>query len=177
MDSGHVNAAQRVTARIKARLEELGMTGREFAKKLAHKDAWISNLLSNKFSLSLTEIDQAAAILRVPAGELVREADEAWDLTPTERRVVRGLRLLPPVVRDHVAIHVEYLVGVTPDEVDLLQKIRRLTTPELERVRHYVRVVPLLQGTGHEITDGPDLPATTVRPNEPTAHGRKRRGA
>lgn len=173
-----VNAAHRATTRIKARLEELGMTGREFARQLNdHKDAWMSNLLAGKFALSLTELDKAAAILRVPPGELVRDAEEGWDLAPTERRLVRALRLLPPPVRDHLVILADYLVGVTPEEVDLLHDIRRLTGAELDRLQHYVRVIRLTQGSARETAAHQDPPATTVRPTETTPRAAKRRRA
>lgn len=123
---------KRVADRIRTRLEELGMTGRAFAQALGHGDAWISNLLSYKFALSMNEIDKAADVLKLPPGELVRLTEESWDLTPTEMRVVRALRMLAPVVRDHLRVLAELLVGATPAEVDHLLAWRLLEPEDQE---------------------------------------------
>lgn len=156
-----VNAAQRVAARIKERLAEIGMTGRAFAKELGHGDAWISNLLTGRFALSLSELDHAAHILKLPPGELVRLADDAWDLAPRERRLVRAIRTLPPVVSDHLTLLAEYLIGVTPEEVPLLQKVRCLTTPEIRKVEHWIDVTLLARGHEQETRAPLDLPEST----------------
>lgn len=138
--SDEVNAARRVSARIKQRLEELGTTNRAFGQSLGRNDAWVSSLLSNKFDLLLRELDRVASVLRLPAGELVRFSDEAWDLTPTEMRVVRSLRMLPPVVRDHIMLLADYLVGATPPEIEFLQRVRRLEDEDRRRIVHWVDV-------------------------------------
>ena len=160
---GSDDAARRVADRIKARLEDLGMTGRAFARQMGHRDSWISHLLAYKFALSLEQLDKAAYVLKLAPGELVREAEEAWDLTPTEMRVVRSLRMLPPAVRDHVVILADYLVGVTPDEVELLKKIRHLEAEDLMKFDHWIDVtlLRLHREQGSEARSGP---ATTSAP-------------
>lgn len=163
-----VNAAQRVGARIKRRLEELGMTSRAFGRALGHKDAWVSNLLSGKFALSLNELDQVARVLRLPAGELVRESEEGWDLAPTEMRIVRALRLLPVSVREHMMYLADYLVGVVPDEIDMIKKIRALDGKELEKLQHWVDVTLLRLHPEPAPAATLDLGPTLTRPDGPT---------
>lgn len=180
MASDHVNAAHRVSARIKARLEELGMTNREFAKRVGpHRDAWVSNLLGNKFALSLRELDKAAEILGVPSGELVRGEDDAWELTPTEKHIVRTLRLVPSrVIVDSFAALADHVAGVTPDEVDLLREIRTFDVWELQRLRNYLAGVLQSRGTGHGREDHSDPPRSGQPPaaaNPHTLPRRKRR--
>jgi transcriptional regulator with XRE-family HTH domain len=134
------DARTRIRQRIKSLLENRGQTNRAFAKWLGHKDQWASNLLAGRFALSLDELDRAAAFLNVPPSELVRVADEAQELSPTERRVVEALRMLPTPVRDHMVLLADYLVGVTPKEVELLARMRKLTPDELRRVTHWTDV-------------------------------------
>lgn len=165
--STQVNAAQRVSARIKQRLEELGWTGRRFAKELGHGDPWISGLLANRFALSLAELDKAASVLNLPPSELVRLSDAAWELSPSEKRLVRGLRVLPPVIRDHIILLVEYLIGVTPEEVTLLQKVRRLSAPELKKVDHWIDVTLLSRSLEPETAAPLDFPSTSQPPAAP----------
>lgn len=170
-------AAARAAERMKIRMEELRMTGRELATRLGHKDSWISALLAKKFALSLEELDAAAFALRTSPGELVREAKEGWDLAPTEQRLVRAVRQLPAVLREHLAMFADYLVGVTPPEVELLHDIRQLNAQEFERLLSFVRVVRLTQGTARGTAVHPEPPGTSSTPTETVPRARKQRRA
>lgn len=167
----------RVRQRIRRLLEDRGHTNRAFATALGHKDQWASNLLAGRFPLSLDEIDAVAEFLRVPPGEIVRVADEPWELTPTEMRVIRAIRMLPPPIRDHLVILADYLVGVVPDEIDRLTKIRRLDAEDARRIDHWLDVLLLEKGMRRGAAALPDPPATVAPPASPTGHTRKpRRG-
>lgn len=183
VESRQVNAPARVSARIRQRLEELGMTGREFAKRLdGHGDAWVSNLLANKFALSLRELDKAASILRVQPGDLVRQSDDGYDLAPTELRVIRGLRLLPPAVRDQMVILIEYLIGVapetdvlTPSERALLSRVRRLEIEDRSLVERQIDRALRLAERDRAEADG--QPAASGPPSGPIPRTPTRRKA
>ena len=49
-----------------------------------------------------------------------RDEDELWELRPTEMRLVRAVRALPPVLRDHLVTLAEYLVEERLISDDLL---------------------------------------------------------
>jgi transcriptional regulator with XRE-family HTH domain len=158
------HARTRVRQRIKALLEQRGQTNRAFAQWLGHKDQWASNLLAGRFALSLDEIDRAAAFLNVPPSDLVKVDDaDGVELSPSERRVVNAMRMLPLPVRDHLMLLADYLVGVTPAEVELLATLRKLSATELRRVAHWADVQALGRGTGPVQVD-PDGPAQEAAP-------------
>lgn len=137
-----VNARERVRARLRQALADKGLSGRAFGKRLGHGDQWVSNLLNGKFALSLDELDATASIVgRTPSDLVRREEDELWELRPTEMRLVRAVRGLPPALRDHLVTLAEYLIGVVPDEIDFLNAYRLLTPEEQLRVRHGVDVL------------------------------------
>lgn len=143
----------RVRQRIKRLLEDRGKTQREFARWLGHGDQWASNLLRGEFSLSLDQIDRVAAFFKVPPSEIIRVSDEAWELSPTEMRVVRALRMLPPPVRDHLVTLADYLIGTTPEEVDLLQRIRALNADNLDVIERWIEMKLFEQGRGPAAPD------------------------
>lgn len=167
------DARTRVRQRIVRLLEDRGKTQRAFAKALGHGDQWASNLLSGRFSLSLEDFDSAAKFLGVPASELVRVSDEPWELSPTEMRVVRALRMLPPAVRDHLVMLTDYLIGATPDEVELLKRVRQLTTEELRQIEHWIDVTLLAQDVEPKLATHGDLKATTAPRSPKAPRGRK----
>lgn len=166
------DARRRVAQRIKRLLEDRGQTNRAFGVWMGHKDQWVSNLLAGRFALALDELDRAAAFLNVPPGDLVRIMDEPYELSPTEIRVVRALRMLPVPVRDHYVILADYLVGVTPGEIDLLAKLRKLNPDELRRVNHWTDVTLFARAPAPAPINLPDLeepsdePAPAVRPKK-----------
>lgn len=137
-----VNARERVRRRLKALLSEHGVTGRAFGKRLGHGDQWVSNLLNGRFALSLEDLDEAAHLARTTPSELVRhDSDEIAVLSPTEARVVRALRVVPPAIRDHVVTLLDYLRGVAPEEIELLRRFRQLTAEEQQTIVHGLDVL------------------------------------
>jgi transcriptional regulator with XRE-family HTH domain len=134
-----VNAKQRVARRITARLDELGWTQQYFADQLGHKGNWVSALKQGKFALSLEELDTVAHLLKLTPGDLTRADDDpVLDLRPSERRLLHAVRELPPPIRDHMILLSEYLIGVAPDEIGMLQQFRRLTPEEQARIGHWI---------------------------------------
>ena len=156
------DAATRVRQRIARLLDDRGHTQRALAKALGHGDQWASNLLSGRSQLTWDDLDKVARFLNVPPSEIVRASDDAWELTPTEMRTVRALRMLPPVVRDHLVMLADYLIGATPDEVELLKRVRRLEPEQLRRIEHYMDVELLRADTAPSQASHVDLQATTA---------------
>lgn len=156
------DAATRLRQRIVRLLDDRGQTQRALARALGHGDQWASNLLSGRQQLAWDDLDKVAKFLNVPPGELVRVSDEPWELTPTEMRVVRALRMLPPAIRDHLVTLADYLIGATPDEVELLKRVRQLTPAELHRIEHWIDVTLLAQGSAPELATHADLQVTSA---------------
>lgn len=136
----HADARTRVRQRIKRLLEDRGQTNRALGKWLGHQDQWVSNLLAGRFALSLDELDRVALFFRVPPSEIVRMSDEPWELAPTEMRVVRALRMLPPAVRDHLVTLADYLIGATPEEVELLKSVRQLSDEDVRVLEAWMKL-------------------------------------
>lgn len=135
-------AHERVRARLRQFLANDGLTGRAFAKRVGHSEQWVSNLLNGRVALALDDLDAVAVATKRTPSELVRkDEDELWELRPTEMRLVRAARELPPALRDHLIVLAEYLVGVAPDEIGFLNSFRLLTPEEQMRVRHGVEVL------------------------------------
>lgn len=158
----HADARTRVRQRIKRLLEDRGQTNRAFAKWLGHQDQWVSNLLAGRFALSLDELDRVALFFRVPPGEIVRVSDEPWELAPTEMRVVRALRMLPPAVRDHLVTLADYLVGATPEEVEILKGVRALSDEDVEVMTNWMRLRIDLRGNALNTLPTRDSDQVTV---------------
>jgi transcriptional regulator with XRE-family HTH domain len=171
------DAKTRVRQRIKRLLEDRGRTQRELAQWLGHGDQWVSNLLAGRHALSWTDLDRVAEFLKVPPGEIVRVSDEPWELAPTEMRMVRALRMLPPTVRDHLVTMADYLIGTTPEEVDELRDLRELTPENRQLVRRWTQVTLRTQRENEpgqltpddlRVPDGPrDAPARRTRRGRP----------
>lgn len=171
------NARERVRLSIRRRLSEFGMTGRAFGRAFSandgkgHVDTWVSGLLNGQFGLSLDELDEAARILKTTPSELVRsEYDHAEYLTPSERRVVLAVRKLPPPIRDHFLLLAEYLIGVAPEEIDLLRDFRDLTDDERARVRHWIHVVRIAREPVPALAILPDAQGPTALPADGARH-------
>lgn len=178
------NARERVRLAIKRRLDETGMTGRAFGRAFSandgkgHGDQWVSNLLADKHTLSLDELDEAARILKTKATELVRsEYERAEFLRPEEQDLIDALRKVPPVIRDHLTTLAEYLVGVAPDEVDLLDEYRELSAAEQIRIRHWIHVTRLSAAPAPGLELLPDQTPTASPSDESGARNRGRRRA
>lgn len=155
-----LDARTRLAQRIRRLLEDRGLTNRALATHLGHKDAWASHLLAGRFALSLDEIDAVAAFLGVPASDLVRHSYDPWELDAQEMRVVRAVRMLPPIVREHLVTLADYLVGATPEEVELLHGIRTLQPADQRVLEQWIRVRLRLRGD-ELIGLDPDAPAGT----------------
>lgn len=170
MATDDVNASERVRLRLRDLIKSRpDLTGRELGRRLDHGDQWASNLLAGKHSLSLDDLDKAAAYVKVPASALVAAVDEeAWMLGPTEQRLIRSVRALPLPLRDHLVTLAEYLQGVTPDEIDLLRKVRRLLAVERTRVEHWIDVTLTAQGTERAPRVPPDPAAVSAAGGSPT---------
>lgn len=168
------SAPIRVRQRIKRLLEDRGRTQRDFAQWVGHGDQWASNLLRGEFALSMDDLDRAASFFNVPPSEIVRVSEDPWELSPTEMRVVRALRMLPPPIRDHVAETIDYMIGAYPDEAELLSDIRALNPDNHATLKRWVD--SLRRGQERELTAGElDVLLREVEP--PAAPGpRNRRG-
>lgn len=162
----------RIRQRIRRLLEEHGKTQREFARFLGHGDQWASNLLRGEFTLSLDELDRVAAFFNVPPGWIVRVSDEPWELSPTEMRVVRALRMLPPSIRDHLVTLADYLIGTTPEEIELLRKIRQLKPEEVQTFERWIGVTLLRLGDGSAPEHHADREGAGSAPGETTRRTR-----
>lgn len=169
-----LDPATRVRQRIARLLEDRGFTQRQMAKSLGHGDQWASNLLSGRSQLTWDDFDKVAKFLRVPPSELVRLSEDAWELTPTEMRVVRALRMLPVIVRDHLVTLADYLVGATPDEVELLAQVRALTEEEMQGLQHYLDTMRRASGVPHRTTTPEGHPLTDMPPHVVVARRRRR---
>lgn len=169
----------RVSQRIMERLEDLGLSARDFARKMGRGDGWINGIKTRRNALQLEDLDRAAYHLRLTASDLVRRGDELFDLRPTESRMVRAIRLLPPVIQDYIVTLTEYLVGVTPDEVDHLTAFRALPEKKREAIRYWTKVLTLGGDDERALPDLSDLPrigAGSKLPTRAPAHGHRRKG-
>jgi transcriptional regulator with XRE-family HTH domain len=73
----------RIRARIRTRLDELGMTARELARSVGHDDAWISGVLRGAHGIHWKDFDAVAEKLGISPSELVRHDNaELRELTP-----------------------------------------------------------------------------------------------
>ena len=156
------DAATRVRQRIARLLDDRGHTQRALAKALGHGDQWASNLLSGRSQLTWDDLDKVARFLNVPPSEIVRMSEDAWELSPTEMRTVRALRMLPPAVRDHLVTLADFLIGATPPEVDLLVQIRALDAEEQAQLQHWLDVVLLRANVPRRTTTPAGHPLTAA---------------
>lgn len=158
------DAPTRARQRIKRLLEDRGYTNRALGKAIGHGDQWVSNMLSGRQRLSLRDLDSIAVFLRVPPGEIVRVSDEPWELSPTEMRAIRALRMLPPPVRDFYVGLADWTVGVVPEEAERLQKIRQLSDENMEVVDRYIEMKLFEQSRGPRAPNRVDDPPATAPP-------------
>lgn len=141
------DAKHRVRRRIRARLDELGMTGREVAKALDKSDAWISGVLSGAQALSLEDLDAVARTLRMSPSDLTRLDDsELRELRPHELRWLRHYNRWPSQHQERFLRVLDYFAVTTPDQdsATLLDLWRDLALPDRRRLRAYLK--SLLEG-------------------------------
>lgn len=178
----HEHAWERVRLTIIRRKNELGITNRAFAKELGYAlneevtEQWVSNLLSPKqpTSLRLRDLDAVARILKMTSAELVKSPFEYGDyLTPMEHRINTAVRSLPPAVRDHFLLLAEYLIGVLPEEIDLLTEFRDLTAEQQRDIRHSIRVLRIARRPLPSLTVAFGEAETTARPRDEDSRRRE----
>jgi hypothetical protein len=129
-------------------------------------------VLTGKAGLSLDKLDDVAHALKMTVSELVRKDGYEPDvLRPSEVRLLRAIRRLPVPIRDHLIILADYLVGVMPDEIDLLTLFRKLRPEFQERLFHAAEVLQLTQTD--EARSAPSATGPTVTAQE-TLHTRAR---
>ncbi len=174
MTASESGAPKRVRDRIAARLDDLGMTGRAFAAKLGKGDGWINGILTERNSLRLEHLDQAAEVLKFTPGDLVRRGNEAWDLNHHEEHLIRALRFLPPSLQVQIVTMTEYLVGVTPAEAELLRRLRTLDEDEKMRLFHGLDLLELLRPPSPKTGAIPDPLAMPPGSTSPFRRRRKR---
>ena len=161
-----VNPAERVRLRVVQRLSELRWTKRELGQKMGGKgDAWAGAVWKGKIKFQLKDLDELARVLKMPVAALVkRDDDEAEFLSPSERRLLRAVRALPVPVRDHLIVLADYLVGVMPEEIELLSLYRTLTDEERQRLNHAAQVLKMSQHVERHSARAPETPPATSGP-------------
>lgn len=106
----------RIRKRIRDRLDELGMTGRELAQACGNSDGWVSGLLEGRQGLHWKDFDRVAAKLGLSPSELVRYDDsELRELTPSEMRLLRHFQEWPEPIRHRWLDVLDYFASTAPD--------------------------------------------------------------
>jgi transcriptional regulator with XRE-family HTH domain len=145
----------RIRKRVRARLDELGMTARELARAVGHDDAWISGVLAGAHGLHWKDFDKVAEKLNLSPSELVRHDDaEVRELTPSEMRLLRHYQSWPKAMQQKWLDLLEHLSATTPDTE---------TAAFLERLRTMPKSIrrPVLDWMSRLLEEG-TLPAGLV---------------
>jgi transcriptional regulator with XRE-family HTH domain len=123
----------RIRARIRTRLDELGMTARELARSVGHDDAWISGVLRGAHGIHWKDFDAVAEKLGISPSELVRHDNaELRELTPREMKLLRHYQAWPSDMQDRWLAMLDHFAATVPD---------RETTTLLDRLRALPRSV------------------------------------
>jgi hypothetical protein len=133
---------ERIRLRVVARLEELGMTAREFALRTrpgepgASLDSWVSGILKGTQALSWKHFDTACDALGMSPSELVRyDGSDLRELRPHEMRMLRLYNEWPMDQQTAFLHLLEYLSGkATHRERPLLRAMRSLSAKDLSQV-------------------------------------------
>lgn len=133
---------ERIRLRVVARLEELGMTAREFALRTRpgeagqSLDSWVSGILKGGQALSWKHFDAACDALGLSPSELVRyDGSELRELKPHEMRMLRLYNEWPTDQQVNFLHLLEFLSGkATHREQPLLRAIRSLPAKDLSTV-------------------------------------------
>lgn len=133
--------SERARERLRVLLDRDGWTQREFAGKLGRSQPWLVKILSGENALRLDDLDAVAEVLKIPSGELIRQAEhELLELTPLEVTLVHAFRELTPPLQQAAYSLVR---GATPTG-------RRRTTPELSEAfgsgKHLTPIVEVAHG-------------------------------
>jgi hypothetical protein len=137
----------RIRNRIRARLEELGMSARELAilarpnDHSAQLDSWISGVLSGAQALSWKHFDAVCDALRLSPSELVREdASELRELRPHEMAMLRHYQQWPPAIQDRWLKILEYFSAATsdPEGHRLMHELQAMSPVQRRVLRTYL---------------------------------------
>lgn len=119
----------RMRRRIRARLDDLGMTARELARAVGHDDAWISGVLAGAHGLHWKDFDKVADKLGLSPSELVRHDDaEVRELTPSEMRLLRHYQSWPKDIQERWLAMLDFFSAAIPDRetAAVLEMVRTL---------------------------------------------------
>lgn len=106
----------RIRRRIRARLDQIGMTARELARSVGHDDAWISGILAGAHGLHWKDFDAVANKLGLSPSEMVRYDDsEVRELTPSEMRLLRHYQSWPKDMQERWLALLDHLSAAIPD--------------------------------------------------------------
>lgn len=156
----------RMRERIRARLQETGMTARELARAVGHDDAWISGILAGAQGLHWKDFDAVANKLGLAPSELVRhDDDEVRELTPTEMRLLKHYQSWPKVIQTRWVELLDFYAERTPDAefADFIAQLKMvpksLRRPVLEWLAGLLEAgtppIGSVDGGGHESTAAP----------------------
>lgn len=163
-------AAVRVRTRIRTRLDELGMTGRELAAACGHKDAWISGILAGYQTLGWEDFDKVADKLGLSPSELVRYDDATVrELTPREMRLLRHYQNWPTDLQDRWLAMLDHFAAAVPDRetATLLDRLRALPRSVRRPVLAWLFRL-LEEGIPPEALTGGVEPGANGAPDAPT---------
>jgi transcriptional regulator with XRE-family HTH domain len=175
------DAQTRIRLRIRARLDELGMTARELARAVRRDatddreaDAWISGILAGRQGVHLKHLDALADKLALSPSELVRHDDSALrELTPREMRLLKYYQDWPNEMQDRWLAMLDYFTSAIPDKdtAAILDRIRSLPAtwrrPVLGWLYRLLEEGPqpevLARAAADAQAEGPAAPATRHR--------------
>jgi len=145
---------ERMRQRVRARLDELGMSGREVALSVRPRpftedhqewqdkiDSWWSSIMTGRAALSWEYVDAVCAALRISVSELVRDDDtELRELTPSEMRLLRYYQNWPRAVQDRWLKLLEYFesTSLEPDKARWLDEVEELSPQEQRELHQYL---------------------------------------
>lgn len=128
-DAMKLDIQVRIRRRIRARLDQLDMTAREFARAIGHDDAWASGVLKGTHGIHWKDFDAICRKLRLEPSELVRLDDsELRELTPSEMRLLNHYRATPDIIRRHLLEILDYFAAqpMDPEVASFLDRFRSL---------------------------------------------------
>lgn len=107
-----VTPSERARERLRSALDRDIWTQREFARKIGKSQPWLVKILSGENALRLDDLDAVAAVLQMPAAELIRDNENALlELRPSEVRAIRALRRLPTSLLNPVLLILDAIAG------------------------------------------------------------------
>lgn len=172
----------RIRKRVRARLDEMGMTARELARAVGHDDAWISGVLAGAHGLHWKDFDKVADKLGLSPSELVRYDDsEVRELSPSEMRLLRHYQQWPKTMQQRWLDLLEHFSAATPDPETgaFLERLRSmprsLRRPVLDWMSRLLEegTLPIaLTAGGAAATSGESSARASTHPNPSTGTAR-----